>query len=305
MDLYDAPVELRELEIFLVLAEELHFGRTAERLYLSQPRISQTVRALEDRVGGKLFERTSRRVSLTDLGQHLRDELQPGYAQIQRALTSTSDRARGVSGTLRMCVPTYSMAGPHFTEIARTFQARYPACRLVVAEEFPGDFDRLRQGAYDLMCHRQPISAPDLTIGPRLSMEGRILLVHVGHPLAERGHATAEDLGDYAVVSRTGIPARMYDDFFPATTPSGRPIPRGPEITMSSDVLHLVARGDIVHPTVASFTTYYRHPDVTSVPIIDAPPTESVLVWLTDKENAAIRAFATVATEVVDAASRH
>src|SRR2546425_11461435 len=98
MDLYDVFVELRELEIFLVLAEELHFGRTAERLYLTQPRISQTIRALEDHIGGKLFERTSRRVSLTDLGQHLRDELRPGYAQIQRALTSTSDRARGVSG---------------------------------------------------------------------------------------------------------------------------------------------------------------------------------------------------------------
>lgn len=297
-------MDLRELEIFLVLGEELHFGRTAERLYLTQPRISQTIRALEERIGGKLFERTSRRVSLTPLGAHLRDELRPGYEQIQRALVSASDRAKGVTGVLRLCVPTYSMAGPHFTEIARAFQSRFPACRLVVAEEFPGDFGRLRQGAYDLMCHRQPISEPDLTIGPRLSLEERILLVHVGHPLAERGHATAEDLGDYTVISRTGIPARMYDTFFPATTPSGRPIRRGPEITMSSDVLHLVARGDIVHPTVASFTTYYRHPDVTHVPIIDAPPTESVLVWLTAKENAAIRAFAAVAGDVIDAASR-
>ena len=60
-------VELRELEIFLVLAEELHFGRTAERLYLTQPRISQTIRALEERIGGKLFERTSWRVGLTPL----------------------------------------------------------------------------------------------------------------------------------------------------------------------------------------------------------------------------------------------
>ncbi|WP_232662772.1 LysR family transcriptional regulator [Pseudonocardia sp. TRM90224] len=292
-------MEMRELEIFLVLAEELHFGRTAERLYLTQSRISQTIRAMEDRIGGKLFDRTSRRVGLTPLGEHLRDELRPGYEQIQRALVSTSDRAKGVSGVLRLCVPTYSMAGPSFTAITRAFQARFPACRLVVAEEFPGDFDRLRQGAYDLMCQRQPISEPDLTIGPRLSLEERILLVHVGHPLAERGHATLEDLGDYAVISRAGIPARMYDEFFPAATPSGRPIPRGPEITMSSDVLHLVARGDIVHPTVASFTTYYRHPDVTHVPIRDMPPTESVLVWRTDRENAAIRAFATVAAEVV------
>ncbi|MEJ3653383.1 LysR family transcriptional regulator [Actinomycetes bacterium KLBMP 9759] len=294
-------MEMRELEIFLALAEELHFGRTAERLYLTQSRISQTIRALEERIGDKLFERTSRRVALTPLGEELRDELRPGYDQIQRAITRATDRARGVSGVLRMCVPTYSMAGPSFTAITRLFQSRYPACRLVVAEEFPGDFGRLRQGAYDLMCHRQPITEPDLTIGPRLSLETRVLLVHVGHPLAERGHATLEDLGDYTVISRAGIPARMYDDFFPATTPGGRPIPRGPAITMSSDVLHLVARGDIVHPTVASFSTYYRHPDVTHVPIIDTPPTESVLVWRTDRENAAIRAFAEVAAEIVTA----
>jgi hypothetical protein len=70
---------------------------------------------------------------------------------------------------------------------------------------------------------------------------------------------------------------------------------------MSSDVLHLVARGDIVHPTVSSFTTYYRHPEVTHVPLVDTPPTESVLVWLTDRENNAIRAFAAVAAEVVGA----
>jgi DNA-binding transcriptional LysR family regulator len=296
-------MDLRELEIFLVLAEELHFGRTAERLYLTQPRISQTIRALEDRIGGKLFERTSRRVGLTALGEHLRDQLRPGYEQIQRALSGAADLAKGVSGVLRLCVPTYSMAGPSFTEIARAFQSRYPACRLVVTEEFPGDFGRLRQGAYDLMCQRQPISEPDLTIGPRLSLDERILLVHVGHPLAERGHATLEDLGDWTVVSRAGIPARMYDEFFPATTPSGRPVRRGPTITMSSDVLHLVARGDIVHPTVSSFTTYYRHPDVTHVPLVDTPPTESVLVWLTDRENTAIRAFAAVAAEVVGSTS--
>jgi hypothetical protein len=67
----------------------------------------------------------------------------------------------------------------------------------------------------------------------------------------------------------------MYDEFFPATTPSGRPVPRGPEITMSSDVLHLIARGDVVHPTVASFLTYHRHPEVTYVPLRGLPAVES------------------------------
>jgi DNA-binding transcriptional LysR family regulator len=293
-------VELRELEIFLVLGEELHFGRTAERLYLTQPRVSQAIRALEDRIGGRLFERSSRRVRLTPLGERLRDEVRPAYEQLEHAVSVTSELARGVNGELRVCVPAYSMAGPRLTEIVRTFQRRYPACQVSVTEQFVRDLRQLRQGVYDMMCHRQPVRDADLTVGPRLSLEDRILLVPVGHPLVERGYATDEDLGDNAVISRSGIPPPLYEEFFPATTPGGRPIPRGPEINSSTDVLHLVARGDVVHPTTESFFTYYRHPDVTQVPLRGHPPSENVLVWVRNRENAAIRAFADVAAAVVD-----
>lgn len=64
-----------ELEAFLTLAEELHFGRTAARLHVSTARISQTIRSLELRVGARLFARTSRRVSLSPVGQQLLDDL--------------------------------------------------------------------------------------------------------------------------------------------------------------------------------------------------------------------------------------
>ncbi|MGH2805599.1 MAG: LysR family transcriptional regulator, partial [Thermoleophilaceae bacterium] len=72
-------VELRDIRAFLVLADELHFGRTAERLGLTQSRVSQTIRTLEARLGGPLFERTSRRVRLTALGERLRDAAEPAY----------------------------------------------------------------------------------------------------------------------------------------------------------------------------------------------------------------------------------
>lgn len=291
-------MELRELEAFLVLADELHFGRTAARLYLTQSRISQTIRTMEERIGGKLFDRTSRRVRLTPLGEQLRDDVRPAYEQIKRAVSLAQDAAAGVSGVLRICVPSYSMAGLKFTMIVREFQRRYPACRLLVTEEFPGDFDRLRHGIYDVMCQRDPIDEPDLTVGATLSIEKRVLLLQVGHPLAQRGYATAEDLGDYAVIAPSGIPKTMYDEFWPTATPSGRPIRRGPTIATTSDVLQLVARGEIVHPTVASFNTYYQHPEVTHVPLHGFSAVASMLVWVTDHETAAIRALAAVAQEI-------
>jgi DNA-binding transcriptional LysR family regulator len=65
----ESGVELREIRTFLVLAEELHFGRTAERLRVTPSRVSQTIRTLERRVGGRLFDRTSRSVRLTPVGE--------------------------------------------------------------------------------------------------------------------------------------------------------------------------------------------------------------------------------------------
>jgi DNA-binding transcriptional LysR family regulator len=69
-------VELRDIEIFLTLAEELHFGRTAERLHVSQARVSQAISKQERRLGVALFDRTSRRVTLTPVGRRLREDLQ-------------------------------------------------------------------------------------------------------------------------------------------------------------------------------------------------------------------------------------
>ena len=72
-------VELRELRVFLTLAEELHFGRTAERLEITPSYASQTIRTLEARIGGRLFDRTSRRVKLTPLGARLAAQARPAY----------------------------------------------------------------------------------------------------------------------------------------------------------------------------------------------------------------------------------
>lgn len=96
------PVERLEIEVFLALAEELHFGRTAERLGVSQSRVSQIVKGIERRIGAPLFDRTSRRVALTPLGRQLRTDLElhgglerqpsPGG---RRPAPHTSPRVRG------------------------------------------------------------------------------------------------------------------------------------------------------------------------------------------------------------------
>src|SRR3954454_19034077 len=95
-------IELRDLRVFLTLADELHFGRTAERLGVTTSRVSQAVRLLERRAGGPLFHRTSRTVRLTPLGAHLRAEVAPAYEQLCRAWTDTVELATGIAGPLRV-----------------------------------------------------------------------------------------------------------------------------------------------------------------------------------------------------------
>ena len=292
-------VELREIETFLVLTEELHFGRTAERLHLSQSRVSQTIRSMETSLGGRLFERTSRHVRLTSLGELLRDSLRPPYAEIQRAVAAVREQAGGITGELRISLVTLAAGGPGFEELVRAFEQAHPACKVVVHEAFPGEaLNRLRRGELDLVAHWLPLDQPGLVVGPVLVTEERALVVQTDHALARRGWAEVEDLADDAVVDASGVlPPETVAVIYPARTPSGREIPRRHREGRTAEVLALVARGEVVHPTVASLASYYSHPGTVAVPLRGLPPVQTALVRPADREHAAARAFLELAAE--------
>lgn len=98
-------MDLRQLEVFLTLADELHFGHTADRLHLTQPQVSRAVAALERHIGAPLFERTSRRVRLTPLGRRLRTEAEPAYRLLQDALRDARAEARQVGRNAARRIP--------------------------------------------------------------------------------------------------------------------------------------------------------------------------------------------------------
>src|SRR5882757_6034720 len=89
---------MREIEAFLAVADELHFGRAAQRLHITTASVSQAIRALERQVGGSLFERTSRQVALTPVGVRLRAGVGAAYDQL-RASMQEAQRASRQSGT--------------------------------------------------------------------------------------------------------------------------------------------------------------------------------------------------------------
>jgi DNA-binding transcriptional LysR family regulator len=296
-----SSVELREIQVFLVVAEELHFARSADRLGMTPSRLSQIVRGLERKLGGELFRRTSRRVELTSLGERLLAEAKPPYEDLLGALERTYAANRSLDGTLRLGLLAANSGGPHLTAIVETFERVHPECEVVMSEVFfPDPLGPLRRGEIDTMASPLPIDQPDIVVGPTLAREPVILAVARDHPLAGREHVSIEDIADYWVAPITDSPKELIDTVMPPTTPNGRPIrrldrrPKTPH-----ELTALIARGRIVHPTVPSFSQYFGQPEVTYVPISDMPPRKSGLVWRRRASAPRLREFIRVARDVL------
>lgn len=173
--------------------------------------------------------------------------------------------------------------GRHLVEIIAAFEARHPACHVSVSDivHWPDWLALLRRGDADLVANRLPLSHRDITIGPVLSREERVLAVAREHPLAEHGSVSVEALADFKVPWIVGMAQDQYEAYIPRRTPSGKEIPRADAHPRTlSEIFSLVARSVVVHPTVRSVGDYIRHPDVVFVPIHDLPPSETALVWL-------------------------
>ncbi|MEV0716509.1 LysR family transcriptional regulator [Asanoa sp. NPDC050611] len=289
-------MELRDIEIFLTLAEELHFGRTAERLRVSQARVSQVIKAQERRIGGALFERTSRVVTLTPLGVQLRDDLRVGYDAIRGGVARATESARGVTGTVRVGV--LGAVGHEIRDVIEMFCHRHPRCDVVQPEIHISDpFAELRAGDVDLALLWRPIREPDLTAGPVLLTEGRLLAVWAGHELADRSSVSLADFGGRVFIDPgPRVPGYWMAAMLPTATPDGVPVLRGPQVRTFHEVLHALSNHQALSPLSEHYARYYAHPGIVLLPVEDAPRTEWALVWRTGDLAPRARAFVDVAT---------
>jgi DNA-binding transcriptional LysR family regulator len=296
-------VDLRELRLFLALAEELHFGRTAEKLRLTPSRVSQSLRELEHKLGAQLVHRTSRRVQLTPFGQQFQREIRPAVEQLDGVLERSNTAARSLEGTLRLGLLSGPAGGPHLVEIIRTFEAQHPECSVEVVQlSWDDPFGRLRENDVQLMATWVPLEQPDLVVGPTLTRQRRVLAVASGHPLAQRNAVDVEELADFPVVRFDNWPKELQEALFPLRTPAGRPI-QGRRIPVGEraafELAVRVARDEFVFPTVASAEPYKGELDLAYVPLTGMPPVCSALVWRRPARDPKLRAFIHVARDAL------
>ncbi|MFB7718030.1 LysR family transcriptional regulator [Nocardia sp. NPDC056100] len=261
-------LERHEIEVLLTLSEELHFGRTADRLHISTARVSQTVAKLERRLGVPLFDRSSRRVAATPAGRDLYAELRPAWDRISAAVAHTVATGRGRGGTLEVAF-VEAATGQLLTRAAELFRERLPECAVRIREAQPAQvIPWLREGEIDIALGVLPVHDPDITAGPVLVIEARILAVPVNHRLAQRRSVTLADIPAATVLTGTGT---------------------------TGELLTAVGAGKGVLPIGAHAQRYHARPDVAYVPLRDAAPIQWVLLWRKGNDTARIRGFASAA----------
>lgn len=204
-------MELRQLRYFVTLAEERHFGRAADRMFIAQPALSQQIKRLEGLVGARLFERTTRQVSLTPEGEALLPEARLVLVHADRAAEAVQQSLYGEIGTVRIgFVSSAALALiPRLTSSIVDLNDRlaFDLTELTTDKQL----ERLRTGDLDLGVVRDVDGAEGLTIQSLLD-EPLWVAVHDSHPLASRRRVRLEEMADedFVMFPRTSVP-QLFD----------------------------------------------------------------------------------------------
>jgi DNA-binding transcriptional LysR family regulator len=204
-------MEMRRLRHFVVLAEELHFGRAAHRLSLTQPPLSISIRGLEEELGVRLFERTRRNVTLTHAGMIFLDEARAILDRTARAIDLTKAAYRGEVGRLTvgfLAATAYTL----LPVVLREFRKASPGVTLDLRElAMPQQFEALRRADIDIGLLRPPVADASLASEVILE-EPMILALPVGHPLAKLPRVAAEKLADQPFVMFPRQPGTVFHE---------------------------------------------------------------------------------------------
>ncbi|MFJ5612640.1 LysR family transcriptional regulator [Streptomyces sp. NPDC093221] len=284
-------LEIRELRYFTAVAEELHFGRAAERLGMAQPPLSRAIQQLERRLGVTLLIRDRRGVALTGAGQVLLHEGRAALDATAAAARRTrragdADRAGGARDRLVLAVKA---AASHelLHELLDAYAAEPDAAEIEVLPSGTCEQgEMLRDGRADVALMHKPFNSLAGFDSEELMTEGQIAILPAGHPLATREVLSLADVSDLPDLPL----ARWAHD---GTYPPGP----GPEIHDQTQLAQLIALGRTmaVFPDSARAWLWAEH---TAVPLSDAPPVVTHIAWPAHSRSLPLAALVRTATRL-------
>lgn len=218
--------DLRQLRYFVAVAEELSFTRAAVRLHLSQPPLSQQIRALEEDLGVRLLERTKRHVALTEPGRVFLDQARQILAKVDEARSQVNAAAAGYSGQLRLAYSVSVSFHPALPQTLLRYSQIAPRVSLQLSEMYTEpQYAALLGGQIDVGFVRDEPAHPQAARSIRLNVIDReplLLALPTGHPLAGRSSLhLAEVRGDAFVSQPRQLVATLYDRLVKLATRAG------------------------------------------------------------------------------------
>ncbi|MGW8062376.1 LysR family transcriptional regulator [Streptomyces ziwulingensis] len=285
-------LEVRQLRYFVAVAEELHFGRAADRLGMAQPPLSRTIRGLERQLGVTLFERTTRQVKLTRAGEVLLRDARTAL----EAVTAAAHRAQhagSASPRLRVALKADIDGGllPQILDAYGTDPAALPP--ELVLGGFGDQPQALRDGLADVALMLRPVDDRGLDSEPLLT-EPVLVAMAATDPLAARTRLCLADLAGRNLPN--GAPA---DDGQTAPSPSGGG--GTGQASNLSEIFSLVETGSIVFFAPASVARRNPRPGVAYRPVSDLPNCTLAVAWPQEARSPAVAAFVRAACAIAAA----
>jgi LysR family transcriptional regulator, benzoate and cis,cis-muconate-responsive activator of ben and cat genes len=272
-----SAIELRHLRYFVAVAEELHFGRAAERLHVTQPGLSQQIQALERALGVALFARTSRRVELTPAGAVLLAEGRRALGQTERALERARRAGRGELGRLTVAAigsATYDVV----PAVLREHRRRYPDVELVLREMSTGaQVNALRAGEVDVGFLRLPADTHDLTAAT-VREERMLLMLPASHPLAGRAEVPLAALAGEPLIVFPAAPRPSWADTVIAACRQAGFDPRVAQEAMESATVVSFVAAEVGVALVPEGLRVLVRPGVVCRPVAPPAPTTHLAV---------------------------
>ncbi|MCK0090746.1 LysR family transcriptional regulator [Rhodococcus sp. HNM0563] len=282
-------MEIHQIRAFLAVAEELHFGRAAQRLHLAQPPLSRTIKQLEKQLGASLFERSTRSVQLTEAGRALVEPARAVLDAVRLAEMAVTSAGRGQTGRVRI---GFAGSSSHHLvgQWAKLVRSTHPGIEFVLASSAYASevLNRLSENTLDIGIVRMLFFPPGIA-SRVIAREDLVIGLPREHRLAEEPAVHLADLATEPWVMLPSEPGSMLRDLLLKLAHEDGFTPRIVQSAPDSlGLVALVSAGVGCTLTVSSVARHVVNSEVVFVPLAEQGPIDVRLVWREDDTSSAL-----------------
>ncbi|MEV4598424.1 LysR family transcriptional regulator [Amycolatopsis sp. NPDC049253] len=286
----------RDLRYFVTAAEELHFTRAAERLYVSQPALSKQIRMLERQLGAPLFDRDRREVRLTPVGEALLPHARRVLAEWDAAHDAVARAKAEQRGTLVVGMSTSPGRGGMLPAIRSRFTDEHPHARLTLRQVGWHDSTAgLADGSTDVAFVWLPVPGAERYSWVVVAEEPRLVAMSAAHPLAGQSTVDFTDLLDEPFLALPSDAGPLRDYWLAPEARGGQAPVIGAEIGSADETYEALVDGRGVCLIAAGNAPLLTRGDVVALPVRGVSPSRLALAWRKDDARPLVHGYARAA----------